>query len=233
VGALRLAEADRPSLVLVDIVLRGEMDGIEAAARIHERTGAPVLFVTALGDQATRERAMATGASGFLVKPFLGRELDAAIRGALQHPDPGLRRRQPSASPPSTPSVVPRSHEALRVLAEELRRHNDELTRDRRRAEERSEHYRSLYELAPDAYLVTDAMTVIQEANQAAGLLLGVEPERLSGKPLSLFIAHDEHHTYDQQLDHLRRDPRRRQWQTVLCPRGRHPFHGSLAILPV
>ena len=77
--AARLA----PDLVLMDIRLRGVMDGIEAARVIRERFGTPVVYLTAYADEETIARARLTTPFGFIVKPFNPRELRAAIEIAL------------------------------------------------------------------------------------------------------------------------------------------------------
>ncbi|WMW65020.1 response regulator [Nitratidesulfovibrio liaohensis] len=81
--AVRMAGELRPDLVLMDIRLRGPMDGIEAAGRIAGQYGVPVVFLTAFSDAATLERAKACGPFGFLVKPFEERELHSTIEVAL------------------------------------------------------------------------------------------------------------------------------------------------------
>ncbi len=81
--AVRVAGELRPDLVLMDIRLRGAMDGIEAAGRISGEFGVPVVFLTAFSDAATLERAKACGPFGFLVKPFEERELHSTIEVAL------------------------------------------------------------------------------------------------------------------------------------------------------
>ena len=81
--AVRVAGELRPDLVLMDIRLRGSMDGIEAAGRISGQYGVPVVFLTAFSDAATLERAKACGPFGFLVKPFEERELHSTIEVAL------------------------------------------------------------------------------------------------------------------------------------------------------
>ena len=73
----------RPDLILMDIVLDGEIDGIEAVATILEVLDIPVIYITAHTDDATRERAEKTGASGFLSKPVDRAALEAAIQKAL------------------------------------------------------------------------------------------------------------------------------------------------------
>ena len=81
--AIRNAEADRPDLILMDIVLKGKMDGIEAVARINSQFNIPVLYLTAYTNQEYIERAKQTNPFGYLVKPFNGKELHATIEMAL------------------------------------------------------------------------------------------------------------------------------------------------------
>lgn len=81
--SITLAEEHKPDLVLMDIVLKGEMDGISAAHAISESLRIPVIFLTAYSDPATLRRAQATGAYGYLIKPFRPDELHASIEVAL------------------------------------------------------------------------------------------------------------------------------------------------------
>lgn len=81
--AISLATQYSPELVLMDIILKGSMDGIDAANSIMETLHIPVIFLTAYSDQATLQRARATGAYGYLIKPFRPDELRASIEVAL------------------------------------------------------------------------------------------------------------------------------------------------------
>ncbi|KYK28539.1 MAG: hypothetical protein AYK19_20790 [Theionarchaea archaeon DG-70-1] len=73
---------DNPDVVLMDIVLKGDMDGIEAAE--HIRTGGiPVIYVTAYADDKTLQRAKITEPYGYILKPFEDRELHTVIEMAL------------------------------------------------------------------------------------------------------------------------------------------------------
>lgn len=88
--AIQQAERLEPDLVLMDIKLEGEMDGIEAAAQIRKSLDIPVIYLTAYSDEKTVERAKLTEPSGFLVKgqgmlskPFEESELHAAIEITL------------------------------------------------------------------------------------------------------------------------------------------------------
>lgn len=81
--AVDLAGRLRPSRVLMDIKLKGPMDGVEAARLIQEAWGIPVIYLTAYADDATLERARLTGPFGYLIKPFEDRELRLTIEMAL------------------------------------------------------------------------------------------------------------------------------------------------------
>jgi diguanylate cyclase (GGDEF)-like protein/PAS domain S-box-containing protein len=74
----------RPDVVLMDIHIVGELDGIETAARIPGELQIPVIYLTAYSEEATLARARATKPYGYLVKPFAERELHATIQMTLE-----------------------------------------------------------------------------------------------------------------------------------------------------
>ena len=80
---VRWAEETRPDLTLMDVRLRGAMDGVEAAGQIRARFDIPVIYLTAYADEATLQRAKITEPFGYLLKPFQKRELKATIEMAL------------------------------------------------------------------------------------------------------------------------------------------------------
>ncbi len=81
--AIPMAERMHPDLVLMDIHLEGEMDGIDAAQIIHDRFGIPVVFLTAFAGEEMLDRAKKTEPSGYIIKPFDERELRTVIEVAL------------------------------------------------------------------------------------------------------------------------------------------------------
>ena len=81
--AIALADELRPDLVLMDIQLEGDMDGVDAAAAIRQRFHIPSLFLSAYSEPATIERAKAAEPFGYILKPFDGRELQANIELAI------------------------------------------------------------------------------------------------------------------------------------------------------
>jgi PAS domain S-box-containing protein/putative nucleotidyltransferase with HDIG domain len=81
--AIKKAEEMYPDLVLMDIVLEGEMDGIQAAEIIRSRFDIPVVYLTAYADDNTLERAKITEPFGYILKPFEDRALHTTIEMAL------------------------------------------------------------------------------------------------------------------------------------------------------
>jgi PAS domain S-box-containing protein len=106
--AIPKAAQVRPDLVLMDIHLRGELDGIQTAELMRDRFGIPIVFLTAYADEETVTRAKGATPFGYLVKPFNERELRAAIEVAIH------------------------KHEMDRLLAEERKARLQEVERVRR-----------------------------------------------------------------------------------------------------
>ena len=82
--AIQVAQTMLPDLVLMDIQLPGAIDGIEVATILNERFGLPILYLTALGDPATYQRAQRTNPAGYLTKPFDESELQMTIEATLK-----------------------------------------------------------------------------------------------------------------------------------------------------
>ena len=81
--ALALAERHQPDLVLMDIKLAGELDGISTAAQLRSRMGIPVVFVTAYTDTLTTARAKRARPLGYLLKPVRESDLKVTLEIAL------------------------------------------------------------------------------------------------------------------------------------------------------
>lgn len=82
--ALEKIAETQPDLVLMDIVIKGEMDGIQTAELIDKHFNIPVIYVTAYADDRTLDRAEQTGSYGYVLKPYKERELHATIKLALR-----------------------------------------------------------------------------------------------------------------------------------------------------
>ena len=81
--ALRMIPTARPDLVLMDIRLKGDMDGVEAARQIRTNFRLPVIFLTAHADDSTLQRAKAAEPLGYIVKPFAETTVNAVIQTAM------------------------------------------------------------------------------------------------------------------------------------------------------
>ncbi|HEY9703056.1 MAG TPA: ATP-binding protein [Allocoleopsis sp.] len=83
-NALIKARETKPDLVLMDIMLKGQMDGINAAAQMREDLDIPVVYLTAYADDQTLEKATLTEPFGYLIKPFSDQDLRSTIEIALK-----------------------------------------------------------------------------------------------------------------------------------------------------
>jgi CheY-like chemotaxis protein len=81
--AVAVATTTGPDLVLMDIKIKGEMDGIMAAKKITETTGIPIIYVSAYATDNVIARAMETNPCDYIVKPFTSRRLLGAVEKAL------------------------------------------------------------------------------------------------------------------------------------------------------
>lgn len=82
-GAIKRAGDTNPDLILMDVMINGDMTGIEAAFRITSNSKVPVIFLTAFADDATIKKAMKVNPYGYILKPFKKNELYAGIEVAL------------------------------------------------------------------------------------------------------------------------------------------------------
>jgi signal transduction histidine kinase len=111
--AIAIAGKERPDIVLMDIRLRGPLDGIETAERLRHAHAIPVVYVTAHSDPDTLTKALGTDPFGYILKPFIDRELKTQIEIALYKHRNEL--------------VLRENGERLRQRQEELERLNAEL----------------------------------------------------------------------------------------------------------
>ncbi len=104
--AIRHVETNRPDLILLDISLKGLLDGIDTAHAIHQRWSIPIIYVTANTDEATFARAKKTHPYAYISKPIRAIELQRAIELAIsrlsdeQHPTDASVRPNPAPDAP-------------------------------------------------------------------------------------------------------------------------------------
>jgi len=81
---IAIATRERPDLVLMDIRLKGEKDGVQATKEIHQQVDVPIVYLTAYSDRLSVDRARGTEYDGFVLKPFRAGELQSTIEIAMQ-----------------------------------------------------------------------------------------------------------------------------------------------------
>jgi PAS domain S-box-containing protein len=93
--AIQLAEDTSPDLVLMDINLKGNLDGVQVAKELKNRFNIPVVYLTGHADETTLIRVKETDPAGFIVKPFRQKEIRAAVEvGLSRRRGPSLRTRE-------------------------------------------------------------------------------------------------------------------------------------------
>ncbi len=97
-GALELAERDQPDLVVLDVMLPG-IDGLEVCRRLRRQSRAPVLFLSARGEEVDRVVGLELGGDDYLTKPFSPRELVARVRAVLRRYEDALALAQAQTAP--------------------------------------------------------------------------------------------------------------------------------------
>lgn len=81
--AIELATSLKPDLALMDIMLKGDMTGIEAAEKIKEKIDIPIIFLTAYADESTLAKAKVTEPHGYILKPFKEIDVHTSIEMAI------------------------------------------------------------------------------------------------------------------------------------------------------
>ena len=92
--ALSILEKKNPDLILMDIKLMGDMDGVETADQVRLKFKIPVVYLTGLSDDKILDRAKLTDPYGYIVKPFALNDLKATIEMALQKHDVQMKKEK-------------------------------------------------------------------------------------------------------------------------------------------
>lgn len=123
--AIKKAIENPPDLVLMDIVLKGDMDGVTAAEKIRTNRNVPTIFLTAYADDQTLQRAKLTDPFGYIIKPFQQNDLRVAIEIALHRHEIETKMRESlKAAEAVRESVEEKSHrqnQYISMAAHELR----------------------------------------------------------------------------------------------------------------
>ena len=186
-SAIEKAEQDRPDVILMDIRLEGQIDGIEAAERIRSRFGIPVIFLTAYADEEKLDRAKLTLPFGYLIKPIQTRDLKVTIEMTLYTAKIDAKRKQAE-------EALQKAHDELERRVEErtaeLVKSNEQLIQEieeRKRTEEQLRLLSSVVEQSSEGMAVVDLEGNLLFSNHAFAASHGYTPEDLVDKHLSIF----------------------------------------------
>lgn len=105
---LSAVEEHQPDVVLMDVHIRGNYDGIEVAQMILDQYQVPIIFITSLKDDMTFRRASRVGATNFIIKPFDSTQLKRAIQLAIPHVE-----KKPNDQAPQTAHFFARRNDDL------------------------------------------------------------------------------------------------------------------------
>lgn len=113
--AISLAKEHRPDLMLIDVRLKGEMDGIETARQIRLSYDIPVIYLSAVADMETLTRAKTTEPYGYIIKPYDSHILSTTIARALrQHDQDTKGKKQKPPAKTCEPALAPLALKTIR-----------------------------------------------------------------------------------------------------------------------
>jgi len=187
--AIKKAKEDKPDIILMDIRIKGEMDGIDTAEAIRSQFGIPVIFSTAYLDEDRIDRAKITMPFGYVLKPIQERDLKVTLEMALYVSKVDDKRRR-------VEEELAKTNEDLRTHQFELETQNEELRIAQFELNERHNRYLEFYEFAPVGYLIISKKGMIVEINLTACSMLGINKTTLKGLSPSNFIDYDSQDTF-------------------------------------
>ncbi|MEH1864823.1 MAG: ATP-binding protein [Nostoc sp.] len=128
--------------------------------------------------------------------------------------------------------------EEMQIANEDLQQQNEELFNAQQSLIAQGQRYQELFEEVPDAYLVTDPIGVIQEANSAAQNMLNISKNFLLGKPLGIFVLEKELIAFHLKLTHLSDrtetpDWKMQEWEANMRPRHKTPIVAAMKVAAI
>ncbi|MCF8146705.1 MAG: response regulator [Deltaproteobacteria bacterium] len=157
-AAVQMARDLRPDIILMDIVMPGEIDGIAAAEIVKRELNIPSIFLTGYDDEELLERATRVEAYGYIMKPVSDAQARSAIEIALSKKRADDRIRETNAI---LKQDIEGTHQQLKQAAEKIR---------------------ALLNASGDAQLLLDHRGVVIMANETAGKWLGIPVESLADR---------------------------------------------------
>jgi CheY-like chemotaxis protein len=190
--AVRVVGETRPDLMLMDIVLPGKIDGIEAAKIIRDRTNIPVVYMTGNVDLATVERARESEPYGYVLKPINTQDLFSTIDTALSRHLLERELRQKSEELEAANEELQAALEELEATNEAIIGSQKEVEEYNRRLIESEERYRGLFDTIKNGVAIYEVKDdgedfIFKDINRAAERIDGQNRDELVGR--SIFEA--------------------------------------------
>ncbi len=171
--AVERSGALEPDLVLMDIMLHGSVDGIEAAQRIRRQSDIPVIYLTANADNETVARLRDTEAAGFILKPYRERELQVSIEMAIKNHQLKQQLREANSD----------LENRVRRRTAELEKANESLTA----AEQAASSWKKRY----DMIVASSGLAVYDVDLASGGTVWSDGSDRVLGRAASMFNRAD------------------------------------------
>ena len=209
--AIEMARELKPDLILMDIVMPGDMDGITAAEKIKQEWDIPIVFLTGHGDPEYIKRAKKVGPFGYVMKPFDESEIKAVVEIALFKKEIDKKLKD--------------SHEELTKL-------NGKLKKEIEEREKSEEKYRSLFENSPIGIATLDEERNIVDFNEAMLTINGYTQKDLEniGNTGKYYSNPEER---EKVTSELLKNGFVKEMEVKLKRRDGTPYDALLSVLPI
>jgi len=172
--AIESVRENPPDLILMDIMLSGKLNGIEAAEQILREAFIPIIYITAYNDHELIERVKGSCSYGYILKPSDFLKIGIPIELALNKHETDVRLR-----------------DAYRDLEAHVASRTAELAAINRNLGESERRYREIFDCTPDGIIIHDALGNILDANTATKNRLEIFNEGLVGRNIADFVTPD------------------------------------------
>ncbi|MBC8554180.1 MAG: PAS domain S-box protein, partial [Candidatus Brocadiales bacterium] len=197
--AIQKALKMHPDLVLMDIKLEGDIDGVEAARQIHKSLDIPIIYLTGYADNDLLERVKRTGPYGYISKPFVAKDLSIVIEMALYKHKTERELKELNES--LEQRITERTAE-LEIVNEKLKREVKERRKIEKTLKESEEKFRMISDAAHDAIVMVDENGDISYWNKAAERIFAYPSDMVIGKRmLELIMPKKLREVYSSELE--------------------------------
>ena len=187
--AIKQVKKHKPDLILMDIKLKGKMNGLEVADKVREQYDIPIIYITAHDDTSYLEKAKITYPFGYLMKPIRKKQLLLTIEMALYKHNLDKEKEE----------LLNTLHQTNAQLQEEI----SERKKTEKALRESEDRYRSLFESAPEFIYILDANGVIMQINADVVMRSGYTEEDMVGQHITEFFTPASREIFDRDFPFL------------------------------